>query len=132
MDKITCIAEEILRLAANDGGGNLYPAQLNVSMEDFAAAMKLLSPFGQEIIGNMNGASPIFQINDFGKAFVAQGMWSEKEKREALEMERHQECVNLSNKSIELAIKNNKYVICGIIVSIIGVIISILINKNII
>ncbi|MBQ9203437.1 MAG: hypothetical protein IJ155_04255 [Prevotella sp.] len=89
MDRITSIAEEILQKAANDGGGHFYPAQLEVSKKDFDAAMKFLSPFGKETTGDWNGASPIFTINDLGRAHIASGGWSEKERQENLARKRY-------------------------------------------
>lgn len=127
MDKIKEIAEDFLRKASCDVGGYLYPNQISLSKKELRDILNILGPFGKEVIGEQNGATPVFQINDFGRNFIAMGGWSEKERIEKLSEERHREIVELSKKNI-------CYVKVGIVTTIIiglaGYIVSILLHKG--
>jgi hypothetical protein len=127
MDKIKEIAEDYLRKASCDVEGYLYPSQINISKIELKNVFRLLAPFGKEINGEQNSATPIFQLNDFGRNFIALGGWSEKERIEKLAEERHKEIVELSKKNI-------CYVKVGIVTTIIiglaGYVVSILLHKG--
>ena len=112
MDSITLKAEALLKKALEDSEGYLYPNSIDISKNELQKVFKILTPYGKELIGEHNGASPIFKINDYGRAFIASGAWSEKERNEKIDQERH-------NEIMEQSRNNNMYAKISIIVDII-------------
>ena len=129
MKRIILIAEKILRLASGDAEGYLYPSQIDLSKTEYQEVFRLLTPYGRELGYRGKGANPIFRINDKGRAFIANGGWSEIERKENVETKRHKEIV-------EISATNNKYemwgIICASIVGVAEIIASILLHKGII
>ena len=128
MDEIKRIAEDYLRIASCDVEGYLYPNQICISKTKLREVLTILTPFGKEISGEQNGATPIYKINENGRSFIAAGVWSEIERKNKLEEERHKEILEISRK-------NNKYVLCGIVTTILigiaGIVVSTLLYKGI-
>lgn len=111
MDNTTLLAEKILISAASSNDGSCYPSQVNTNVSELDAAMKLLEMYGRTR-PSLNGAMPIFTINEMGKYFASTGAWSGKEKAERIVQERHQE-------EMEAMRRNNKLVKWSIIVTIV-------------
>ena len=61
MDEIKRIAEDYLRIASCDVEGYLYPNQIYISKTKLREVLNILTPYGKEISGEQNGATPIYK-----------------------------------------------------------------------
>lgn len=107
-------------IAARSGDGVCYPSDINVSLEEQTAALEHLKVFGY-CLNTRQGPRPIFRINSAGEFFASQGAWSEKERRDTIEAERYNRQITISNDA-------KKYAFNTLIATIIGIIITIIIN----
>lgn len=126
MDDIKTLAENILLEAAKDCGGNCYPASITGSKEEIKKALSLIAIYGHKTQRLDNSPSPIFTINENGRRFVANGMWSGAETKEALDERRHQEQLQVqreNNKLVKLNIKTT------VIVGVLSALFSFILNR---
>ena len=91
-------AERLLNEALKDPNGYIYPSQIKVSKNEFEVILNKLLPYGR-VLGEIGGANPVFQINDFGRSFVSAGGWSEKERKESLDEEARKKTIELSKEN---------------------------------
>lgn len=103
MDNTTQLAETILFAAAKNKGGHCYPVNIppNTTSQHLIAALGKLELYGTTN-SNDEGVAPIFTINELGKHFASSGAWNEKEKREKISLERHNQQMAAANKNNRL------------------------------
>ena len=126
MDATKTLAENILLEAAKDCGGNCYLVSITGSKEEIEKALSLIAIYGRTAQQFGNSPSPIFTINENGRRFVANGMWSGGETNEALYERRHKEQLQVQRENNKL-VKLNIFI--TLIVGFVTALFSFLINR---
>lgn len=122
VDNDKVLAEDFLKKCLYNCDGKLYSKDIP-DFRAFEKVMYLLSPFGRIELNNRESANPFFIINDYGKQFISQGGWAEKD--------RENELNRRSVKGVELAAKSSVYSACAAWATFIVSLLMLLLTGNI-